>query len=145
MMNEKPTLDHIGIAVESLADGRRFYEALGLEVGGEEVVAEQEVQVAFLDVGDSRLELLEPTSASSPIAKHLEKRGAGLHHICLRVADIRRAMNDLRTAGYVLLSEEPQQGAHGCQVCFVHPRSAGGVLVELSQPGAETTSSDSHE
>lgn len=136
-MADSPVLDHIGIAVETLAEGRRFYEALGLRVEGEEEVPEQGVRVAFLPAGDSRLELLEPTSPGSPIARHLEKRGPGLHHICLRVEDIRRAMEDLRAEGFQLLSEEPQAGAHGCLVAFVHPRSAGGVLLELSQSVAE--------
>jgi methylmalonyl-CoA/ethylmalonyl-CoA epimerase len=90
--------------------------------------------VAFLPIGDGRLELLEATDPSSPIARHVEKRGPGLHHVCLRVDDIRVAMDRLRAAGARLLSEEPLTGAHGCLVCFVHPRSTGGVLVELSQP-----------
>lgn len=127
-------VDHIGIAVESIEEGLGFYRALGLEPGGQEVVAEQGVRVAFLQVGESRLELLEPTGPSSPIAKHLEKRGPGLHHICLRVPDVRAAMASLRAGGYRVLSEEPQPGAHGALVCFVHPKSTGGVLLELSQP-----------
>ena len=136
-MADVPQLDHIGIAVESLAEGRRFYEALGLRVEGEEDVPEQGVRAAFLPAGESRLELLEPTTPTSPIARHLEKRGPGLHHLCLRVDDIHQAMADLRELGYQLLSEEPQAGAHGCLVAFVHPRSAGGVLLELSQAVAE--------
>ena len=129
----KPTLDHIGIAVESLAEGVKFYEALGLELEGVEEVSKQGVKVGFLPVGDPRIELLEPTGPSSPIAKHLENRGPGLHHICLRVADIRASMASLIERGYRLLSNEPQEGAHGCLVCFVHPKSTGGVLLELSQ------------
>ncbi len=131
---DAPVLDHIGIAVPSIAEGRRFYEALGLQVEGEEEVPEQEVRVAFLPMGEGRVELLEPISETSPIAKHLSRRGAGLHHVCFQVTDIRAAMERLATEGYELLSEEPQQGAHDCLVCFVHPRSSGGVLVELSQP-----------
>ena len=132
-MSDRPVLDHIGIAVESIAAGRGLYEALGLVVEGEENVPGQGVRVAFLPLGDGRLELLEPTTSDSPIARHLQKRGPGLHHICLRVLDIRRSMADLRDRGYELLSEEPQPGAHGCLVAFVHPRSTGGVLLELSQ------------
>jgi methylmalonyl-CoA/ethylmalonyl-CoA epimerase len=128
-------LDHIGIAVASLAQGAAFYEALGLEVTGTDEVPEQGVKVAFLPVGDTRLELLEPTGPDSPIARHLEKRGPGLHHLCVRVDDIEAAMRRLADAGYRLLSDEPQPGAHGCRVCFVHPKSTGGVLLELSQPG----------
>ena len=127
-------LDHIGIAVRSLSEGLAVYRALGLEVSGEEVVAEQKVRVAFLPVGETRLELLEATSPDSPIAAHLEKRGPGLHHVCLAVPDIRAAMASLKERGLRLLSDDPQPGAHGCLVCFVHPKSAGGVLLELSQP-----------
>jgi methylmalonyl-CoA/ethylmalonyl-CoA epimerase len=126
-------LDHIGIAVDSIEDQLGLYEAFGLAAEGFEEVAEQGVRVAFLPVGDSRLELLESTGPSSPIARHLERRGPGLHHICLRVDDIREAMDALRANGYRLLSEEPQPGAHDCLVCFVHPKSSGGVLLELSQ------------
>ena len=128
-------IDHIGIAVQSLAESIPLYEALGLAVEGVEEVREQGVRVAFLPAGDSRLELLEPTGAESPIARHLERRGPGLHHICLRVPDIRTAMARLAENGYTLLSEEPQAGADGCLVCFVHPKSAGGVLLELSERG----------
>ena len=134
----RPTLDHIGIAVESLAKGVEFYEALGLELEGIEEVAEQGVKVGFLPVGEPRIELLEPIGESSPIASHLERRGPGLHHICVRVPDIRSAMAGLVERGYRLLSDEPQQGAHGCLVCFVHPKSTGGVLLELSQPAGSS-------
>ena len=132
-MTEKPVLDHIGIAVESIDSGLAIYRALGIEVEGVEEVEDQKVRVAFLPVGDSRIELLEPTDDASQIARHLERRGAGLHHICLRVPDIRAAMAKLSEEGYRLLSEEPLRGAHDCLVCFVHPKSAGGVLIEISQ------------
>jgi methylmalonyl-CoA/ethylmalonyl-CoA epimerase len=132
-MIEKPVLDHIGIAVESIDSGLAIYRALGIEVEGVEEVADQKVRVAFLPVGETRIELLEPTDTSSPIARHLERRGAGLHHICLRVPDIRTAMAQLAADGYRLLSQEPLEGAHGCLVCFIHPKSAGGVLIELSE------------
>jgi methylmalonyl-CoA epimerase len=130
-------LDHIGIAVHSIADRASFYEVLGLELEGIEEVVEQGVRVAFLPVGAPRIELLEPLDASSPIARHLDRRGPGIHHLCFAVDDIRAAMARLSEAGYRLLSEEPEAGAHGCQVCFVHPSSAGGVLIELSQPPEE--------
>jgi len=132
-MTEKPVLDHIGIAVGSIDSGLAIYRALGIEVEGVEEVEDQKARVAFLPVGDSRIELLEPTDDASPIARHLERRGAGLHHICLRVPDIRAAMAQLSEEGYRLLSEEPLQGAHDCLVCFVHPKFAGGVLIEISQ------------
>lgn len=133
----RPVLDHIGIAVDSLDEGVGFYRALGLELEGVEEVAEQGVKVGFLPLGDTRIELLEATGPDSPIARHLERRGPGLHHICVRVSDIRAAMAGLAESGYRLLSDEPQPGAHGCLVCFVHPKSAGGVLIELSQPGGQ--------
>ena len=127
-------IDHIGIAVTSVDKGAAFYRALGLELEGEEVVAEQGVRVGFLPIGDTRLELLEPIGLDSPIARHIERRGPGLHHICVEVEDIRAKMAELSGQGFRLLSEEPQAGAHGCLVCFVHPKSTGGVLLELSQP-----------
>lgn len=133
-MTDPPVLDHIGIAVESIESGLAIYRTLGIEADSIEEVADQGVRVAFLPVGDSRIELLEPTRDDSPVARHLESRGAGLHHISLRVPDIRLAMARLSEAGFRLLSEEPVRGAHGCLVCFIHPKSAGGVLIELSQP-----------
>ena len=129
------TIDHIGIAVRSLDERRKLYEALGLELSGEETVAEQRVRIAFLPVAGTRLELLEPTAPDSPIAGFIEKRGEGLHHLCLEVEDIVATMERLRSQGFNLLSSEPQKGAHGARVCFIHPKSAGGVLIELSQPG----------
>ena len=139
-MTESPVLDHIGIAVESIGTGLAIYRALGIEVEGFEEVADQGVRVAFLPVGDARLELLEPTDDSSPIARHIERRGAGLHHICFRVPDIRAMMARLSEEGYRLLSEEPLRGAHDCLVCFIHPKSAGGVLIELSESVASSES-----
>lgn len=130
-------LDHIGIAVSSLEEGLEFYRALGLRLEGTDEVPEQGVRVGFLPIGDTRLELLEPTGPDSPIAKYLEKRGPGLHHLCVRVDDVEAAMRRLADAGYRLLSDEPQPGAHGCRVCFVHPKSTGGILLELSQPGQD--------
>jgi methylmalonyl-CoA/ethylmalonyl-CoA epimerase len=133
MKTDETRLDHIGIAVASIEEGAAFYRALGLELDGIEEVAEQGVNVGFLPLGGTRIELLEPLGPESPIASHLERRGPGLHHICIGVNDIRAAMKRLQEAGYRLLSDEPQPGAHDCLVCFVHPKSAGGVLIELSQ------------
>ena len=128
-------VDHVGVAVRSLAERLALYEALGLEVGGDEVVESEKVRVVFLPASGTRIELLEPTGADSPIASFIAKRGEGIHHICFRVGDIRATMTDLKARGLQLLSDEPRPGAHGSLVCFIHPKSAGGVLIELSQPG----------
>ncbi|HJW95388.1 MAG TPA: methylmalonyl-CoA epimerase [Thermoanaerobaculia bacterium] len=127
-----PKLDHIGIAVRSL-DATKIYEALGLSVQHTEVVETQRVRTAFLSVGDSNLELLEPTSPDSTIAKFIEKRGEGIHHICLRVDDIESHLARLKAEGYRLINEHPVPGAHGCRVAFLHPAAGNGVLIELSE------------
>jgi methylmalonyl-CoA/ethylmalonyl-CoA epimerase len=129
----KPTLDHIGIAVRSLASAK-IYEDLGLTIEHLETVETQRVKTAFLSVGDSNLELLEPTSPDSPIAKFIEKRGEGIHHICLRVDDIEAHLKRLKAAGYRLINEAPVPGAHDCRVAFLHPSAGNGVLIELSSP-----------
>jgi len=125
-------LDHIGIAVRSL-DAAKIYEALGLTIEHTEVVASQGVKTAFLSVGDSNLELLEPTGPDSAIAKFIEKRGEGIHHICLRVDDIEAHLARLQAEGYRLINEHPVPGAHGCRVAFLHPAAGNGVLIELSE------------
>ena len=129
----KPTLDHIGIAVRSLASAK-IYQDLGLTIEHVETVETQRVKTAFLSVGDSNLELLEPTSPDSPIAKFIEKRGEGIHHICLRVDDLEAHLERLKAAGYRLINEAPVPGAHGCRVVFLHPSAGNGVLIELSSP-----------
>lgn len=131
-MKPAPTLDHIGIAVRSL-DAARIYRDLGLEIDHVEAVESQGVKTAFLPVGDSRLELLEPTGPDSPVAKHIEKRGEGIHHLCFRVADIDAELEKLKAKGYRLVNESPVPGAHGCRVAFLHPSAGNGVLIELSQ------------
>ena len=130
-------LDHIGIAVRSIEERLPLYCGLGLAVSAREEVPAQKVRVAFLPLAGGRLELLEPTGPESPIAGFLARRGEGLHHICLAVADIRAAMAELKRQGVALLSDEPQPGADGSLICFVHPKSAGGVLLELSQREGE--------
>jgi methylmalonyl-CoA epimerase len=125
------TIDHLGIAVKSLAQARKFYEQLGLKVGNEEIVAHEKVRVAMIPVGESRIELLEPTSPDSVIAKFLEKRGEGLHHVALHVPDLAEAVKTLKAAGTRLVTEEIKTGAGGHRYVFVHPSSTGGVLVEL--------------
>jgi methylmalonyl-CoA/ethylmalonyl-CoA epimerase len=126
-------LDHIGIAVRSLEAGTKIYKDLGLDVQHVEEVATQRVKTAFLSVGDSNLELLEPTSPDSPIAKFIEKRGEGIHHICLRVENIEAHLERLKAEGYRLINEAPVPGAHGCRVAFLHPAAGNGVLIELSE------------
>jgi methylmalonyl-CoA/ethylmalonyl-CoA epimerase len=125
-------LDHIGIAVKSL-DAARIYESLGLRVEHVETVETQKVKTAFLSVGDASLELLEPSSPDSAIAKFIEKRGEGIHHICLRVDDLESHLARLKAEGYRLVNEAPVPGAHGCRVAFLHPSAGNGVLIELSE------------
>jgi methylmalonyl-CoA epimerase len=126
------SIDHLGIAVKSLAQARKFYEQLGLEVSDEETVPHEKVKVAMLPIGESRIELLEATSADSVIAKFIEKRGEGLHHVAIRVPDLRAAVARLKQSGARLLNE-PSPGAGGHEFVFVHPSSTGGVLLELIQ------------
>jgi methylmalonyl-CoA/ethylmalonyl-CoA epimerase len=129
-------VDHLGIAVRSIAESRAFYQALGLAVEAIEEVPGDQVRVAMIPCGAMRLELLEPTSPESPIARFLERRGPGLHHLCLATDDLGADDARLRAAGYQVLRPEPTRGAGGCWIQFVHPKSTGGVLVELSQPAA---------
>ena len=130
-----PRIDHIGIAVESIDEARKLYEELGLEVAEIEEVPQEGVRVAMIDCGESRIELLEPTTEESPIRKFLDKRGPGMHHLCLASDALAEDDRRLRENGYQLLREKPTRGAGGCWVQFVHPKSTGGVLLELSQPG----------
>lgn len=130
----KAFLDHVGIAVADVNAALSFYrDALGLEVEATEDVASQRVRVHFIATGQSSLELLEPTAPDSTVAKYVAKRGPGLHHITLRVEDIRATLAQLKARGVRLIDEQPRPGAHGCLVAFIHPSSAHGVLVELSQ------------
>jgi methylmalonyl-CoA epimerase len=130
-------IDHIGIATRGIQDALTFYrDALGLDVTETEEVPEQKVRVAMLPIGESRIELLEATSEDSPISRFVEKRGPGIHHVAVRVDDIRVALANLRQHGVRLIDEVPKHGAGGCLVAFVHPSSTGGVLLELVQPPA---------
>lgn len=130
-------LDHVGIAVTSIAEARGFYEALGLAIDHVEEVPQEGVRVAMIVVGGTRIELLEATRDDSPIARFLAKRGPGIHHLCFASSDVVGDDAKLRSAGAELLRPEPTRGAGGCWVQFVHPKSAGGVLVELSEPAEE--------
>src|ERR1051325_240466 len=125
-------IDHIGIATNSIEEMASLYrDALGLSVTETEEVASQKVRVAMLPIGQSRIELLEATSDDSPISKFLSKRGPGIHHIALRVDDIRATLADLKSKGARLIDDAPRAGAGGCLVAFIHPSSTGGVLLEL--------------
>jgi methylmalonyl-CoA epimerase len=125
-------IDHIGIATNGIESAAGFYrEALGLNLEDIEEVASQNVRVAMLPLGESRIELLEPTSEDSPISKFLAKRGPGIHHLAVRVDDIHASLADLKQKGARLIDEQPREGAGGCLVAFIHPSSAGGVLIEL--------------
>ena len=125
---------HIGIAVQSIEKDGKFYDLLGLIENHREEVVSQKVRTSFRPVGESSMELLEPTSPESPIARALEKRGPGVHHICLEVDDVAAVLTRLKAAGVRLVNETPFEGAHGCLVAFIHPASTGGILLELSQP-----------
>jgi methylmalonyl-CoA epimerase len=125
------TIDHLGIAVKSLAAAKDIYQKLGLKVSAEEVVEAEQVRVVMVPLGESRLELLEPTSESSVIAKFIAKRGEGLHHVSLRVPDLAETVERLKKDGVRLVSNQIKVGAGGHRYVFVHPSSAGGLLLEL--------------
>jgi methylmalonyl-CoA epimerase len=128
-------LDHLGIAVRSLAAAKGVYETLGLTISPEETVPDEKVRVVMIPVGETRLELLEATSDDSVIAKFIAKRGEGLHHLSLRVPDLAGAVAKLKADGVRLVSDEIKTGAGGHRYIFVHPTSAGGVLLELVESG----------
>jgi methylmalonyl-CoA/ethylmalonyl-CoA epimerase len=130
-------IDHIGLAVPSIEEALRFWSALGLAVDHVEEVPHEGVRVAMIRVGESRIELLEPTRPDSAVAKFLAGRGPGIHHVCLTSEDVAADDGRLRAAGVELVRPAPTPGAGGSRVQFVHPRSAGGVLVELAQPRGE--------
>jgi methylmalonyl-CoA/ethylmalonyl-CoA epimerase len=127
-------INHLGIATKGIDEALMFWsDALGLENVHTEVVEDQKVRVAMLPIGESRIELLEPTSDDSPISKFLEKRGGGIHHIAVEVDDIKTSLAILKQKGMRLIDESPRIGAEGCLVAFVHPSSTNGVLLELVQ------------
>jgi methylmalonyl-CoA/ethylmalonyl-CoA epimerase len=129
-------INHVGIAVKSLDASIPFYrDVLGMAFEGTEEVAEQKVRVAFLAVGESRIELLEPTSADSPVAKFLEKNGEGVHHLAYQVEDIEATLAKLKSTGVRLIDEKPRCGAHHSLIAFLHPKATGGVLTEICQAG----------
>lgn len=137
-MTRRPLkIDHLGIAVPSLGEATKAWEALGFAVEAVHDVPTEKVKTAFLPIGESHLELLEPTDPTSVIAKFLEKR-AGLHHVCVLVEDIDATLADLKARGVRLIDEKPRVGAGGCRVAFVHPKATGGVLLELKEETATT-------
>ena len=127
-------IDHLGIAVNSIDEGKNFWtDVMGLEFEGTETVQEQKVTTAFFPVGESEVELLESTSPDGPIAKYLEKKGAGLQHIAFRVENIESALEELKEKGVRLIDETPRHGAGGAKIAFLHPKATGGILVELCE------------
>ena len=127
-------INHIGIAVKSLEASIPLYrDQLGMEFEGTEEVAEQKVKVAFLKIGESRIELLEPTAEDSPVAKFLEKNGEGIHHMAYEVEDIEATLAELKQKEVRLIDEKPRRGAHNSLIAFLHPKATGGVLTEICQ------------
>ena len=132
-------VDHIAVAVTSIEEAVRFYQdVLGLTLEGVEAVAGQKTRVGFLRVGETKIELIEPIGPDSPLAGFLETRGPGLHHIALVVDDLEKELEAFREKGASMIDRAPKAGAHGAKVAFVHPRSSGGVLIELYEPPAST-------
>ena len=127
-------VDHIGIAVASLDEALKLYrDQLGLECKGTEVVEEQKVKVAFLPVGESKIELLESTDPEGPVGKFIEKKGAGVHHLSFRVSNIEEKLEQLKQQGVALIDQKPRYGAGGAKIAFLHPKSTGGVLIEICE------------
>lgn len=127
-------IDHIGIAVNSIDEALKFWEGtLGVKCTGKETVEDQKVTTAFLPIKDSEVELLEATSPESPIAKFIEKKGEGIHHIAIRVDNLEAALAELKEKGVKLIDETPRRGAGGAMIAFIHPKATGGILLELSQ------------
>lgn len=127
-------IDHLGIAVNSLDEGSKFWtDVMGLKLHGSETVEEQKVTTAFFPVGESEVELLVSTSPDGPIAKFIEKKGAGFQHVAFLVENIEEALTELKEKGVALIDQTPRIGAGGCKIAFLHPKATGGVLVEISQ------------
>jgi len=127
-------IDHIGLAVNSIDEGKSFWtDALGLVHEGSETVEEQKVTTAFFPVGESEVELLESTAPDGPIAKFMEKKGQGIHHVAFRVENIEEALEELKEKGIKLIDEKPRKGAGGAKIAFLHPKATNGVLVELCE------------
>ena len=130
-------LDHIAIVTDDLEASLAFYASLGLSCSHTEVLEDRGIQVAFLPIGETRIELVAPLRADSEVSGFLQKRGGGIHHLCFRTDDVDAAVTELKDAGVRLTHDAAQPGAHGCRVAFVHPKAAGGALIELSTPASE--------
>lgn len=127
-------IDHIAIAVHDIDEAARFYtDILNVNLSGVEMVEEQKTKVGFFKIGESSIELVQPASDDSPLVKFLETRGPGVHHICFEVDDINREVEELKKRGARMIDEKPRPGAHNTRVAFIHPKSSGGVLIELNQ------------
>ena len=127
-------IDHLGIAVKSIDEGKNFWtDTMGLEFAGTETVQEQKVTTAFLPVGESEVELLESTDPDGPIAKYIEKKGAGIQHVAFQVENIEEALEELKEKGIKLIDEKPRKGAGGAKIAFLHPKATNGILVELCE------------
>jgi len=127
-------IDHIGIAVKSIEEAKKFWvDVLGVQLTGEEVIPEQKVKVGFLPMGESEVELLEPTEEDSPVAKFIEKKGEGIQHVAFRVENIEKTLADLKNKGVRLIDEKPRYGAGGAKIAFIHPKATFGTLVEICQ------------
>lgn len=131
-------IEHIGIAVKSIEIARKYYEdVLGLSCYAIEEVKDQKVKTAFFKLGDTKIELLEPTDAESPVAKFIEKRGEGIHHIAFAVKDIESSIEELQTKGVQMIDQKPRMGAEGLHIAFLHPKSTLGVLTEICENKSE--------
>lgn len=126
-------ISHVGIAVHSIEEAAKFYQKLGLEIESIEVVESQKVKVAFIPIGDVRIELLEPISEDSPVAKYLESKGEGIHHLALEEDDLVSTLNELEKNGIRLIDKKPRPGAHKANIAFLHPKSTHGILIELCE------------
>lgn len=127
-------VDHIGIAVKSIDEALKFWEGmLGVKCHGVEEVADQKVKTAFLPLKDTEIELLEGTSAESPVSKFIDAKGEGIHHLAIRVENLEAALEDLKAKGVRLIDEKPRPGAGGAKIAFLHPKATGGILLELSE------------
>lgn len=133
-------IDHIAVAVEDIDEAATFFsKVLGLEVSGKEDVPEQKTRVAFITIGQVRIELVQPMSSDSPIRKFLDKKGQGIHHLALRTDDICEDLENMKAEGVRLIDENPKRGAHGAEIAFLHPKAGHGVLIELCQQSSKHT------